>query len=70
MTLQLLLLPVPDGQYNSFVLEVYVHCVPSFGECMNDRITQECCMCLCVRVCMCVLWFTVMTWSTYVCKDV
>ena len=27
-TLQLLLLLVPIGQYNSIVLEVYVHCVP------------------------------------------
>ena len=30
MTSQLLLLLVPNGQYNSIVLEMYVHCVPSF----------------------------------------
>ena len=40
--LQLLLLLVPNGQYNSIALEVYVHC--KIGECMNDRITLECCM--------------------------
>ena len=40
--LHLLLLLVPNGQYNGIVSKVYVHCI--IGECMNDRITLECCM--------------------------